>query len=83
MTVFEDDADMLFSVWPPVALPALKAVLPKLKPGAIVLTDNVIQAEARYQELFSVLRNPEGDFRSLTLPFKGGFEISVYLPKGR
>lgn len=69
------------SVWPPVALPALKAVLPKLKPGALVLTDNTIASESRYQELLSVLRDPDGDFRSTTLPFKGGFELSMYLPK--
>ena len=67
-------------VWPSVALPALKAVLPKLKPGAVVLTDNTISSGPRYQELLSVLRNPNGDFRSTTLPFNGGFGMSVYMP---
>ncbi|KAF2185123.1 S-adenosyl-L-methionine-dependent methyltransferase [Zopfia rhizophila CBS 207.26] len=74
---------LLLDIWPPVALPALKAVLPKLRPGALVLTDNTIQAEHRYQELLSVLRDPKGDFRSSTLPFKGGFEVSVYVPRSR
>ncbi|KAH7121293.1 O-methyltransferase [Dendryphion nanum] len=72
---------LLLDIWPPVALPALKAVLPKLKPGALVVTDNTIASESRYGELLTLLRDPEGDFRSTTLPFKGGLEVSVYLPK--
>ncbi|KAF2834560.1 O-methyltransferase [Patellaria atrata CBS 101060] len=72
---------LLLDIWPPVALPALKAVLPRLKPGALVVTDNTIQSASRYEELFSVLRDPKGNFRSSTLPFKGGLEVSVYMPE--
>jgi len=67
-------------VWPPVALPVLEPVLPKLKPDAIILTDNTVSSGPRYQELLSVLKNPNGDFRSTTLPFNGSFEMNVYMP---
>jgi predicted O-methyltransferase YrrM len=69
-------------VWPYVALPALKLLLPRMRPGAVVVTDNVIHSAAGYKDLFEVLRDPNGDFRSVTLPYSGGLEMSVYWPKG-
>ncbi|KAK5059739.1 hypothetical protein LTR84_009622 [Exophiala bonariae] len=68
------------SIWPHVALPALKYVIPHLRPGAVVLTDNTISSAESYRELLAVLRNADGPFTSTTLPFKGGFEFSVYQP---
>ena len=67
-------------VWSYMALPALKMVLPNLRPGALVVTDNVVSSAQGYAELFKVLRDPGGPFRSVTLPFKGGLEMSVYDP---
>lgn len=45
------------------------------------MTDSANDNESRNPALLEVLRDPEGDFRSITLPFKAGLEISVYVPK--
>lgn len=74
---------LLLDLWPPAELPTLKVLLPKLKPGAIVVTDSANDSENRNPALLEVLRDPEGDFRSMTIPFRAGLELSVYLPKGK
>lgn len=68
------------SVWPPMALPALKLVLPALRYGAVVITDNSARAADRYKDLLGYLRAPENGFRNLTLPYNNGLEMSVYTP---
>ncbi|RMZ82003.1 hypothetical protein DV737_g2255, partial [Chaetothyriales sp. CBS 132003] len=47
--------------------------------SAIVLADNTISSADRYTELLGVLKDPKGRWQSITLPFSGGFEMSVYL----
>ena len=68
-------------VWSALALPTLKTVLPHLRPGAVVLTDNTISGAVGYKDLLAYLRAPENGFRNLTLPFTNGFEMSVYTPQ--
>lgn len=68
-------------VWSALALPTLKLVQPRLRYGAVVLTDNTISGAAGYRDLLSYLKNPENGFRNTTLPYTNGFEMSVYLPK--
>lgn len=67
-------------VWAPLALPTLKVVLPRLRPGAVVLTDNTIKGNQGYADLLAYLRAPESGFQNMTLPFSNGFEMSVYRP---
>lgn len=69
------------AVWPYVALPALELLLPKLRDGAIVVTDNTISSGERYSDLLNLLRNGNGPFESVTLPYTGGLEFSVYKPR--
>ncbi len=38
-------------------------------------------AAAAYKDLFEVLRGQDGDFRSITLPYSGGLEMSIYWPR--
>lgn len=63
-----------------MALPALKAVHPKLRPGSVIVTDNTIKARAHYSELFEYIHDPANGFRTMTTPFAGGLEVTVYLP---
>ncbi len=67
-------------VWTPMALPTLKVVLPALRRGAIVLTDNTTSAAKPYRELLTFLRDPANGFVNVTMPYGGGFEMSVYQP---
>ncbi len=63
-----------------MALPTLKLVQPKLRYGAVVIADNTIASAPSYGDLLGYLRDPKSGFVNSTLPFKGGLEMSVYLP---
>ena len=66
-------------VWTPLALPTLKLVQPKFNRGAVVITDNTISAAEGYADLLKYLRSPENHFKTMTLPFTNGLEMSTYL----
>jgi predicted O-methyltransferase YrrM len=66
---------MLMDIWITMARPALELVTPHLRPGAIVITDNTRQYRAEYADYFAFLE-AQG-FRTMTLPFDGGLEMSV------
>jgi predicted O-methyltransferase YrrM len=67
---------MLVDIWE-VALPALELVSPRLRPGAIVVCDNTGGEPPEYRDYFAFLRDPRNRFRTMTLPFDGGLELSV------
>ena len=67
---------MLVDIWE-VALPALERVAPQLRPGAIVATDNTGAFADSYRDYFEFLNDPKNRFRTLTLPYHGGLELSV------
>ncbi|GJC93119.1 O-Methyltransferase [Colletotrichum higginsianum] len=71
---------LMLDIWSALALPTLKVVLPRLRKGAVVLTDNTISGAEGYKDLLSFLRTPQNGFQNMTLPFTNGFEMSVYMP---
>ena len=68
---------MLVDIWIPMARPALELVAPHLRPGAIVACDNTAEHRAAYADYFAFLADPANRFRTMTLPFGGGLELSV------
>ncbi|PIG83989.1 O-methyltransferase [Aspergillus arachidicola] len=74
---------LLLDIWSKLALPTLKIVQPRLRHGAVVLTDNTISGAQGYADLLAYLREPGNGFRNMTLPFTNGFEMSVYLPENK
>lgn len=68
---------MLMDVWIAMARPALELVAPHLRPGAIVLCDNTRRDRGSYADYFAFLEDPANGFRTMTLPFDGGLELSV------
>jgi predicted O-methyltransferase YrrM len=68
---------MLIDIWTPMARPALERVAPHLRPGAIVVADNTVQFKDAYRDYFEFVNDPANRLRTLTLPFEGGFELSV------
>jgi hypothetical protein len=62
-----------------MALPALKIIRPHLRHGALVITDNT-ESVARYADFLAYIHEPANGFRTMTTPFSGGLEVSVYLP---
>lgn len=71
---------LLLDIWPPMALPTLKLVLPEMRYGAVVVADNTISAEERYADLLGFLRDENSGFVNMTLPFSNRLEVNVYLP---
>jgi predicted O-methyltransferase YrrM len=68
---------MLVDIWVPMARPALELVAPHLRPGAIVVCDNTRTHRSAYAEYFAFVEDPANGFRTMTLPFEGGLEVSV------
>lgn len=48
--------------------------------GAIVVCDNVVRFKREYRDYLELVRHPANGFESATLPFAGGFELSIWLP---
>ena len=67
---------MLVDIWD-VALPALERVSPRLRPGAIVACDNTSVDADEYRDYFAFVNDPGNRFRTMTVPFQGGFELTV------
>jgi predicted O-methyltransferase YrrM len=67
---------MLVDIWN-VALPALELVSSTLRPGAIVVCDNTTVAAEAYRGYFEFVNDPKNRFRTMTIPFRGGFELTV------
>lgn len=68
---------MLVDIWVPMARPALELVAPRLRPGAMVVCDNTAMHREAYANYFAFVEDPANGFRTMTLPFDGGFELSV------
>ncbi len=67
---------LLVDIWE-VALPALELVSSSLRPGAIVACDNTTVDAAEYHDYFKFVNDPRNRFHTMTVPFEGGFELSV------
>jgi len=66
---------MLVDIWIAMARPALELVAPHLRRGAIVICDNTVRFRAEYADYFAFLES--NAFRTMTLPFDGGLELSI------
>ncbi|KAF7194130.1 Catechol O-methyltransferase A [Pseudocercospora fuligena] len=82
-TLQHDVADVdfvLFDIWSPMALPILKTLEPKLRNGAMLLTDNTISAAEGYAEFLSYIKADGSPYTTMTLPFEDGLELTLYSP---
>ena len=71
---------MLVDIWVPMARPALELVAPHLRPGALVVCDNTPTHRGAYADYFAFVEDTANGFRTMTLPFDGGLELSVRCP---
>ncbi|WP_326950763.1 class I SAM-dependent methyltransferase [Amycolatopsis sp. NBC_01307] len=68
---------MLNDGFPDAALDVLRLVAPRLRTGAVVITDNVGAMRGDYAGYVSWLRDPAHGFVSVRVPYKGGTEVSI------
>ncbi len=66
---------LLCDIWTEMAAPTLALVAPHMRTGAIAVADNTDTYRRQYADYFAGLA--AGGFRTLTLPFDGGLEMSV------
>jgi hypothetical protein len=64
-------------VWVRMARSALELLFPHLRLGAVVVCDNTQSRRADYADYFSFVNDPASGFKTMTLPFAGGLELSV------
>ena len=78
LAVLEGPVDFLLNDgFPPMALPVLRCVAPHMRPGGVVITDNVGLFKADYAPYIAHVRNPANGFRSSWIGMAEGMEFSV------
>lgn len=70
---------VLMDIWTPMVRPALELVARHLRRGSIVVADNTTQFREGYADYFAFVNDPMRGFRTLTLPYEGGLELTVKL----
>jgi predicted O-methyltransferase YrrM len=68
---------VLLDGWKDLYLPMLELLAPKLRPGAVVLADNVRTFKRALAPYLAYVQSGKSGFQSVTLPFPSGFEFSV------
>ncbi|HEY2708751.1 MAG TPA: class I SAM-dependent methyltransferase [Caulobacteraceae bacterium] len=68
---------MLVDIWTEMARPAIELIAPHLRPGAVVCADNTGGFRHPYRHYFEFVNDPANGLRTMTLPFDGGFEMTV------
>jgi len=70
---------VLLDGWKELYLPVLELVKPKLRPGAVVLADNIFTFRKSLRPYVEHMQSGANGFESTTLRISDGFELSVYL----
>jgi predicted O-methyltransferase YrrM len=70
---------VLFDIWTDVVRPAALLIAPHLRSGSVLCADNTAgpRARAGYADYFAFIADPANGLRTMTLPFDGGFEMTV------
>jgi len=68
---------VLLDGWKELYLPMLELLAPKLRPGAVVLADNVRTFKRALGPYVHYVQSAKSGFQSVTLPFSTGLEYSV------
>jgi predicted O-methyltransferase YrrM len=68
---------LLLDGWKDLYLPLLRLLEPKLRPGAVVLADNIKTFRRALAPYVAYVQSGQNGYESVTLPLKDGFEYSV------
>ncbi len=77
----ESPIDMVFlDGWKELYLPVLKLLEPKLRPGALVLADNIHTFPDDLAPFLDYVSRPDGPYRTTVIPFDSGLAYSLFAP---
>lgn len=71
---------LLLDGWKDVYLPMIKMLSPKMRAGAVVLTDNIFTFKRTLRPYVAHMQDRTNGFESVTLPIGHGMEYSVRCP---
>lgn len=69
---------VLLDGWKDLYLPVLDLLKPRLRPGSVVIADNIHTFRKDLAPYVAHMRDPANGFESTTLPMGSGVEMSVY-----
>jgi len=70
---------VLMDGWKDLYLPLIKILSPHLRPGAVVLSDNIHTFKKTLAPYVAYMEDPASGFQSITLPLGDGLQYSVRL----
>jgi predicted O-methyltransferase YrrM len=77
--VVEGPVDLvLLDGWKELYLPVVKLLKPKLRPGAVVMSDNIFTFKRALKPFLEYMQSGRNGFVSTTLRISDGFEFSVF-----
>lgn len=77
----EAPIDMVFlDGWKELYQPVLELLEPKLRPGALVLADNVLTFPNDLAPYLNYVSRPDGPYRTTVIPFDSGLGYSLFMP---
>lgn len=77
----EAPIDMVFlDGWKELYQPVLELLEPKLRPGALVLADNVRTFPDDLAPYLNYVSRPDGSYRTTVIPFDSGLAYSLFMP---
>lgn len=63
-----------------MVLPTLKLLEPRLKPGAVIVADNIISSKEGYSDFLAYVNRAESPYSTVTLPYPGGLSMTTFNP---
>ncbi|MBO3674730.1 O-methyltransferase [Streptomyces sp. NEAU-YJ-81] len=70
---------LLLDGWKDLCLPVLRMLEPRLRPGTLVVADDVDQGEGLLRSYLDYVRDPANGYQNVTFPIEDGMEISCRL----
>jgi len=63
-----------------MVLPTLKLLEPRLRPGAVIVADNVVSSKEGYVDFLAYIHRAGSPYSTVTLPYPGGLSLSTFSP---
>ena len=61
-------------------MPTLDVLEPHFRAGTVLIADNTVSSRPGYEDFFARINAPNSKYKTLTLPYSGGLEMSTYWP---
>jgi len=63
-----------------MVLPTFKLLEPRLRPGAVIVADNVVSSKEGYGDFLAYIHRADSPNSTVTLPYPGGLSLTTFSP---